>query len=496
MKSKYFQKKNRTCIFEVSKISKNCYIQIINHNQMKNIFLFITLAFSMVFFSCNTNKPETVETKDSLVVYKKQVPEWSKNATIYEVNIRQYTTEGTFNAFATHIPRLKELGVDILWIMPIHPIGLKNRKLDENSLGSAYSVQDYLKVNPDYGTLEDFKALVKLAHQNGMKVIIDWVANHSAWDNVWATTNPDFYTLNEKGEMTVPAGTDWEDTADLNYDNDSLRTTMINAMKFWIQEADIDGYRCDVAGMVPVDFWDAARAELDKIKPVFMLAEAEEPPLHKNAFDMGYAWGFHHIMKEVAQGKKNVTEIDKYFNELNTRFSDSTYLMYFITNHDENSWNGTIKESMGIAANAMAVLEFTVPGMPLIYTGQEVGLDHRLSFFGKDSINWKKVNTETEFYKSLVKLRKENPALWSGQYGGKLERIKTNTDNTVFAFSREMNGNKVITVLNLTKAKSEIQLTGKIDGDYTEYFTKEVVSLKDGAKFRFPAWSYKIFIKK
>lgn len=465
---------------------------------MKNLLLLTTLLLGIFFASCNTNskKETTDEPKDSVVVYKKQAPEWSKNAIIYEVNIRHFTKEGTFKAFEQHIPRLKELGVDILWLMPIHPVGLKNRKQDESALGSPYSVQDYLKVNPDYGTINDFKSLVKLAHKNGMKVILDWVANHTSWDNVWVETNPDFYTLDENGEMMVPEGTDWEDTADLNYENDSLRSAMIAALKFWVEEADIDGYRCDVAERVPVDFWDAARKELDKIKPVFMLAEAEVAELHENAFDMGYAWHFHHVMNEVAQGKKDVTEIDKYFNELKPIFTDSTYLMYFITNHDENAWNGTIKERMGDAANAMAVLSFTVPGMPLIHTGQEVGLERRLSFFDKDLVNWNKENTETDFYKSLTKLRKENQALWSGQYGGKLERIKTSNDTNVFAFSREKEGNKVVVVLNFSDKESNITLNSKLEGDYTEYFSGAETILEEGAEMKLPAWDYKVFIKK
>jgi len=313
---------------------------------MKNLMIILMLLVGFVLVSCNTATEKTTKTEDTLALeYKKVVPEWSRNSVIYEVNIRHYTPEGTFKAFEAHIPRLKELGVDILWIMPIHPVGLKNRKLTEKSLGSPYSVQDYLKVNPDYGTMDDFKSLVKLAHDNGMKVIIDWVANHTSWDNVWVTSNPEFYTRNEKGEMTVPAGTDWEDTADLNYDNDSLRSAMTEALRFWIKEADIDGYRCDVAGMVPVDFWDNVRAELDKIKPVFMLAEAEEAPLHKNAFDMAYGWNFHHVMNAVAQGKKDVSEIDNYFASIDTVFTKETYLMNFITNHDENAWNGTEKNA-------------------------------------------------------------------------------------------------------------------------------------------------------
>lgn len=465
---------------------------------MKNLMIILMLLVGFVLVSCNTATEKTTKTEDTLVLeYKKVVPEWSRNSVIYEVNIRHYTPEGTFKAFEAHIPRLKELGVDILWIMPIHPVGLKNRKLTEKSLGSPYSVQDYLKVNPDYGTMDDFKSLVKLAHDNGMKVIIDWVANHTSWDNVWVTSNPEFYTRNEKGEMTVPAGTDWEDTADLNYDNDSLRSAMTEALRFWIKEADIDGYRCDVAGMVPVDFWDNVRAELDKIKPVFMLAEAEEAPLQKNAFDMAYGWNFHHVMNAVAQGKKDVSEIDNYFASIDTVFTKETYLMNFITNHDENAWNGTEKERMGAAVNAMAVLSFTIPGMPLIYTGQEVGLAKRLSFFEKDLVKWDVKNTETEFYKSLIKLKKANPALDAGTFGGELKRINSSNDKAVYAFVREKEGNKVVVVLNLTKKAEKFTLNGNaFVGKYTDYFANQESELAANQELNLPAWGYKVFVSK
>jgi len=465
---------------------------------MKNLMIMIILLVGFVLVACNTATEKSTKTQDTLALeHQKVVPEWSRNSVIYEVNIRHYTPEGTFNAFAAHIPRLKELGIDILWIMPIHPVGLKNRKMTEKSLGSPYSVQDYLKVNPDYGTMDDFKALVKLAHDNGMKVIIDWVANHTSWDNVWVTSNPEFYTKNDKGEMTVPAGTDWEDTADLNYDNDSLRSAMTEAFKFWIKETNIDGYRCDVAGMVPVDFWDNVRAELDKIKPVFMLAEAEEAPLHKNAFDMAYAWNFHNLMKQVAQAKADVSVLDTYFAQIDTAFPEGTYMMNFITNHDENAWTGTIKESFGAVANTMAVLSFTAPGMPLIYTGQEVGLAKRLSFFEKDLVKWDVKNTETELYKNLIKLKRQNPALDAGTFGGKLVRINTSNDKAVFAFIRQKDENKVVVVLNLSKKAEKFTLTGEtFAGKYTDFFANQDSELKANQEFNIPAWGYNVFVSK
>ncbi len=462
---------------------------------MKNLFKLLALV-ALVFgvFACN-NAPKETATNDTLTVeYKKQVPEWTKNSVIYEVNIRHFSPEGTFKAFEAQIPRLKELGVDILWLMPIHPIGVKNRKMTEKSLGSPYAVQDYLKVNPDYGTMDDFKSLVKVAHENGMKVIIDWVANHTSWDNVWIASNPDFYTKNDKGQMMMPEGTDWADVADLNFENEDLRKKMTEALQFWIKETDIDGYRCDVAGMIPVDFWDNVRAELDKIKPVFMLAEAEEPPLHEKAFDMAYAWTFHHVMNHLAQGKSDVSEVDKYFSETKDKFPAGTYMMNFITNHDENAWNGTEKERLGIAVETMAALSFTVPGMPLLYTGQEVGLAKRLSFFEKDLVEWKTGTKEEAYYKNLISLKKDNSALWNGVYGADLVRVNSDNDKAVFAFIRENENNKVFAVFNLSAKPLKIKLQGDaFIGKYTDFSAKTETELKAEHALNLKAWEYKIF---
>jgi len=310
-------------------------------------------------------------------------PEWAKNATIYEVNIRQFTPEGTFKAFETHLPRLKKMGVDILWLMPIHPIGVENRK---GSLGSYYAISDYKAVNPEFGTLNDFKQLVKSAQALDMKIIIDWVANHSSPDNVWVKQgHKDWYTLDSLGRLQPTIGTDWWDVADLNYDNKEMRKEMISSMKYWLTEANIDGFRCDVASWVPIDFWVDARKELDATKKVFMLAEAEEVEMHK-AFDMTYGWNLHHIMNDVAKGKKDVTAFYNYAKD--NKHPKSAYRMNFTSNHDENSWNGTEMERMGESRFAFAVFAATFEGMPLVYNGQETSLDRTLKFFEKDSIDW------------------------------------------------------------------------------------------------------------
>lgn len=401
-------------------------------------------------------------------------PDWSKNATIYEVNVRQHTPEGTFAAFERDIPRLQELGVDILWLMPIHPIGEVNRKGGENannyiaepgsgSLGSPYSAKDYLAVNPDYGTLEDLKQLVATAHSHGMKVILDWVANHTAFDSKWTEDHREFFLLDSAGELQPPLGTDWWDVTQLDWENgkeNGLYAAMEEALDFWVREADIDGYRCDVAMKVPTDFWEQARRSLEEIKPdVFMLAEAEEPEHHNRAFDMSYAWHLHHIYNQIASTEYPLDSLRDYLAHETSRFGTDAYRMSFVTNHDENSWNGTIAERMGDNADAMTVLAGTLIGMPLIYSGQEAGLDKRLRFFEKDTVEWGHYS-RTAFYQTINRLNHEQEVLWNGAAGAFPVEIETEFPEVVFAFSRtsEDATSQIITAINLSEQPLTISL--------------------------------------
>lgn len=457
---------------------------------MRNLFN-ISLLFAMLFVvACNAPQQKAEQkqtTEENGRIYKHT--NWSRNANIYEVNIRQYTPEGTFNAFEKELPRLQEMGVDILWIMPIHPIGEKNRK---GSLGSYYAVKDYQKVNPEFGTLEDFKIMVSKAHELGMKVIIDWVANHTSWDNWLIDEHNDWYTKDSLGNI-IPPVADWADVADLNYDVPELREYMIESLEYWVKNADIDGYRCDVAGMVPTDFWLAARTRLDAIKPVFMLAEHESPEI-LSAFDMDYGWEFHHIMNQVAQGKKTTQAMVDYFAKIDTLYQPDDYIMNFISNHDENSWNGSEFERMGDAVNAMAVLINTMPGMPLMYTGQEAALKKRLSFFDKDTIDWKDYPM-ADFYRELNQLKKDNKALWNGTAGGPIEILENNGEN-VFAFAREKENNQVVVVLNLSEKAQEISISNeKVLGNYISYFDQMNIVISNESKFNLKPWGYSIFIK-
>jgi glycosidase len=418
-----------------------------------------------------------------------KAPEWSKNATIYEVNVRQFTPEGTFSAFEKHLPRLKEMGIDILWLMPIHPIGEKNRK---GSLGSYYAVKDYTGVNPEFGSKDDFKHLIDEAHKLGMKVIIDWVANHTSPDNIWAEQgHKDYYTLDSLGNLQPTIGTDWWDVADLNYDSKEMRAEMIKAMEYWVKDFDLDGYRCDVAGWVPLDFWIEVRQALDKIKPVFLLAEAEDVPLHQ-AFNMTYAWEFHHLLNKLAQGTKNVDDL-KAFLVLDARYPENAYRMNFTSNHDENSWNGTEMERMGEARFAMAVLSATVEGMPLIYNGQETSLDRRLKFFDKDSIDWNKMDL-VDFYTKLNHLHQTNPALWNGNFGGDVAILTPQEEKNVLVFVRKNEGHKVLVVINLSKERHSLSLKNSfLKGNYSELFTGKSMKIGKSIKLDLKPWEYQVY---
>ncbi len=471
-------------------------------------------AFGMLLLlavSCAGPQKPTEEV-DSLVSTVSH-PEWSENATLYEVNVRQFTPEGTFNAFAEHLPRLKEMGVDILWFMPVTPIGKVERK---GELGSYYSVQDYTAINPEFGTLEDFKNLVEKIHEMEMNVIIDWVANHTAWDHPWMESNPEFYYRDAEGNVTPPHDTDWSDVIQLDYDNKELWDAMIEEMKFWLEEVNVDGFRCDVAYLVPTEFWNLARQELEKVKPIFMLAEADHPELMEHAFNAGYSWTSHHTMNSIARGDKDVSALDNYyfgkplenddqqeevqavtytFDKSVDHYPIGTYKINFIDNHDENSWAGTIRERLGEAQKAFAVMIFTVNGMPLLYNGQEAGLDKRLEFFEKDQIDWSDLKHE-EFYTTLIRFKHENKALWNGLEGGAMERIQTNDDLSVFAFTREKENNKVFVVLNLSDEPRAVEFSeGDFADDYTELFSGEKVSVRENATLEMEAWGYKVFFR-
>ena len=418
--------------------------------------------------------------------------DWSANLGIYEVNTRQYTGEGTFAAFEGHLDRLKEMGAGILWFMPIHPIGLENRL---GTLGSYYSVRDYLEVNPEFGTIEDFRTLVSEIHGRGMQVLIDWVAGHTSWDNPLTVEHPEWYRRDSDGNFTAPSGTNWSDVVELDYSQPGLRAYMIEAMKYWALDVGVDGFRCDAVSRVPKDFWEEAIAELRAAKPgLFMLAEADGRQWHDAGFDMTYAWGLYGfgggVLKRIADGSGDAADLDRYLTTEGKTYSAGSYRMVFTSNHDENSWWGTTDELFGEAANAFAVLTATCAGMPLIYSGQEAGLDKRLLFFDKDSIVWR-VHPNADLYSKLLHLKRKNRSLWNGDRGGPRQRVPTTDDAGFYSFVRQKEGDKVLVALNLSDQVKDVKLLGNsFIGSYRDVFTGESVDLAADAVLTLPAWGY------
>ncbi len=443
-----------------------------------------TILVTLCIISLSAIAQKKVSNSKSLPAVSDNMME---NAVIYEANIRQYSTEGTFNAFAKDIPQLKKLGVKILWIMPIHPIGVEKRK---EGLGSYYSVKDYRGVNDEFGNLQDFKNLVKKAHDNGIYVILDWVANHTAWDHAWVKQHPEYYTTDKDGKMISPF--DWTDVVKLNYSNRETRKAMISDMSYWLKAANIDGFRCDVAMEVPVDFWEDAFVQLEKIKPIFKLMEAEQPNLMEKSFDMSYGWDFHHIMNDVAQGKKTVKDIDTYMNEHPKKYGKDDFSMLFTSNHDENSWNGSESERMGAAAETFAALTYLMPGMPLIYNGQEYDFEKRLKFFVKDELTHNK-GKMFPIYEKLSALKNTNVALNGGKNPASYKRLTTSNDENILAFEREKDGKKVIFIANLSN--QTLQTTINLKGDFKDYMSGYKIQFRTDGPIGLKAWQYLILIK-
>ena len=370
---------------------------------------------------------------------QKPVQQPLANSVVYEMNVRQYTPEGTFAAAQQQLPRLKDLGVDIVWLMPIYPIGIEGRK---GTLGSYYAIKDYCDINPEFGTLADFDSFLAEAHRLGLRVVIDWVANHTSPDAKWVTGSPaQWYERDAEGNTTFTA--DWSDTANLNYECQEMCDEMQKSMRFWMERG-IDGFRCDMACEIPLEFWQKAIADLRADYPgMYMLAEAEEPMVHTlSDFDASYSWELHHMMNSIARGEKNIPELLEYLAKDAERHPADAFRLMFTSNHDENSWAGTEFERMGDAAKVMAVLTFTLPnGQPLIYTGQEIGWNKRFEFFEKDPIPAWEENEYTDFYKWLIKVRHDNPALAAGDQGGAFEVIST--EDSTLVFTRTLPSNKV-----------------------------------------------------
>ncbi len=419
-------------------------------------------------------------------------PAWSKDAVLYQINTRQFTPEGTFRAAERELPRLKKLGVDILWLMPVHPIGAKNRK---GTLGSPYSVRDYYGVNPEFGTLDDLKHFVDAAHAQGMYVILDWIANHTAWDNPLVEQHPEWYQRDWKGEFRPTPWWDWSDIINLDYEQPALRKYMTEAMAYWVREVGIDGYRCDVAGFVPVDFWNNLRKELDAIKPVFLLAEWESRDLHAEAFDATYAWSWEAAMQAIAAGDADVGKLYTYYSWNEAFFPRGAMRMTFVSNHDKNAWEGTEFELFGDTLPAAMVLSFVGEGIPLIYNGQEAGNPRRLQFFEKDPIAWRE-HPNGALYADLIRLRKKTTALRNGEWGAMMVHVPNDKLAQVLSFVRQDANGKVFAVFNLSAKPQTVRFEQTLFHDrYNEHFSGKSATLDASTVLELKPWDYRVFVR-
>ena len=416
--------------------------------------------------------------------------DWMTTTNVYEVNVRQYTKEGTFNAFAKELPRLKDMGVKTLWFMPVTPIAQKNKK---GSLGSYYAASDYTSINPEFGNLEDFKRLVTEAQQQGFKVIIDWVANHTGWDHAWTKTHPEYYEKDSAtNDFKIASGMD--DIIELDFKNPGLRKAMIDAMKFWIDETGIDGFRCDLAFWVELDFWVEAKAELEKTKKLFWLGELDplEHPDYMQVFDAAYTWTWMHKTREFYQNKLPFAMLDSVLQ----RYQQVPGMKaWFTANHDENSWNGTEYEKYGDAAKAFAVFSCTWPGIPLIYSGQELPNLKRLEFFEKDVIEWTGKNELHDFYKILLHLHSSNAALNGDEKNAPVSRLVTSGDTNVLAFLRQKDSKEVLVVINFSDSRREVSITDPaLEGVFTNVFAGKQQDFNNNKSLSLEAWGYHVFV--
>ncbi|MEQ1746376.1 MAG: alpha-amylase family glycosyl hydrolase [Saprospiraceae bacterium] len=474
-------------------------------NNLSNVFFLGLIAALLATAGCqNQPAPSVTTTPEPPPPARQQgpppQPDWAAGCVLYECNVRQFSPQGNFEGVRKQLPRLKKLGVDVLWLMPVHPIGKERRK---GPLGSPYSVRDYYAVNPDYGTADDLKKLVQAAHEQGMKVILDWVPNHTSWDAVWKHDHPEYYTK-YNGDFTVPINEhgqpieDWSDVCDLDYGNPALRRAMIEAMQHWIRVCDIDGYRVDMAGLVPNDFWAEARPALDSVKTVFMLSEWQDEPAHfESCFNANYGWKWKDVTKDIGAGRQNARALDTLLRHLNDFYPEGYSQLYFTQNHDENSHNGTESELYGPAADAFNVLAFTWQGLPLIYNGQEDGLSQRLGFFDRTPIRWKKM-AKQDFFARLCDLRHTNRALNAGQAGGAIRKIPNNAEEKVYAFAREKDGDRVVVVLNLSKEPVSVTLRPgrSVTGPYANVFGSGTLHVTQEMSLDLKPWEYMVFSNK
>ncbi|MGC4129206.1 MAG: alpha-amylase family glycosyl hydrolase [Bergeyella sp.] len=454
---------------------------------MKKLLLLAVIGLGILSCTKSTPKPETEKQAMDLQ------SGWKHSTNIYEVNVRQYTPEGTFKAFEKELPRLKDMGVETIWFMPVTPIAQKNKK---GTLGSQYAAQDYTSINPEFGTMEDFKSVVNEAHKLGMKVIIDWVANHTGWDHVWTKTHPEYYLIDPKTkDFQIASGMD--DIIELDYSKPELRKAMTDAMKFWVQETDIDGFRCDLAAWVEVDFWNEAIPEVEKVKPLFFIGEYDEldNPDYGKVFDASYSWTWMHKTREYYEKDLPLQDL----KDLLVKYSsigDGSMRAWFTTNHDENTWNGTEYEKYGVIAKPLAVFSATWNGIPLLYSGQELPNKKRLEFFEKDPIEWTGTNELHGFYKTLLNLKSTNPALRGGDKNVTTFILKTSADDKILAYARKNGKDEVVVILNMSKNPVAFTINDEnVSGEYRNAFDNKKEILTPEKQYNLNISEYLVFVK-
>lgn len=423
--------------------------------------------------------------------YKVEQPKWSSHAVIYQVNTRQFSAQGNFKGVKKGLAHIKSLGADIVWLMPIHPIGQKKRK---GKLGSPYAVKDYLAINPEFGSKRDFKHLVDAAHKLGLKVIIDWVPNHSAWDNALVESHPHWYARDYKGDLRPSPWWDWSDIVEFDYDQIELRNYMIEALKYWVETFDIDGFRCDVAGYVPNDFWEQAVAAINTVKPVFMLAEWENRDLHEAAFNMTYAWSWNEVVHDLAHKRCSLNKLRKYYSWNERSWPINAYRMTFVSNHDKNAWDGTQREQFKDALDAAIVLSVLGEGMPLIHNGQEAGETKRLAFFEHDPIEWQPHHVG-DLYRHLIALKKSKGVLGNGPFGARMIQVPNSHMDKVFSFVRYNTEEKVFVIINFSDNYLNVTFEEPLyRGHYTHWLNGTSCEFTADKTANLAPWGFQVWV--
>ena len=465
--------------------------------------LYIYIICAAVLCACGPQETSVAESEEMTRNSNRpfNTPAWAKQANFYELNVRQYSPEGTFAAAQRALPRLKGMGVDVVWVMPIYPISETKRK---GTAGSYYASSSFTEVNPEFGTKADFNSFVDAAHAEGLYVILDWTANHTGWDHPWIEEHPEFYIRDVDTDTIRHAfnpqdenggETDWYDIAQLDHTNEDLHAAMIADMQYWLREFDVDGFRCDVAGFVPIEFWYKVRPALESVKPVFMLAEwGDEPEHFEAAFDINYGWDFHKLLNSLAEGEANAADVWMHQEKDTALYAPYAYHLNFTSNHDENSWNGTEFERMGALADAMFVVAATFEGAPLVYSGQEEPLRRRLEFFEKDDIGFGDYAKE-DFFRKLLRLRHVHPALAAGEAGGRASRLALDPKSSdILAYARERDGQTVMVLVNLDDEDHGLELIdGFAEGTYYDVMTGASFELARDVEVSVPGSGYKVY---